>query len=218
MLKHQLKHALKGSRRYPFVLMLEPLYTCNLACLGCAVERHTGKLAERLTPAACFKAVDDCGAPFVSICGGEPRRLSQDRIANPNRQGAAMARQIILVTDEAGFIGSAVARHLLERGEAVRVLVRRGADLRNLEGLAVELAYGDLRDRSAVGEEGGADRLHGLRGGVRDPKGGPGDGGDAGHPAPECPLGIQAVRPLLCARGHRGCGEKGMEHSLAAVC
>lgn len=72
MLKHQLKHALKGSRRYPFVLMLEPLYTCNLSCLGCAVERHAGKLAERLTPAACLKAVDDCGAPFVSICGGEP--------------------------------------------------------------------------------------------------------------------------------------------------
>jgi glycosyltransferase involved in cell wall biosynthesis len=130
MLKHQLKHALKGSRRYPFVLMLEPLYTCNLACLGCAVERHTGKLAERLTPAACFKAVDDCGAPFVSICGGGPRRLSPGRIANPNRQGAAMARQINLVTDEAGFIGSAVARHLLERGEAVRVLVRRGSEPR----------------------------------------------------------------------------------------
>jgi hopanoid biosynthesis associated radical SAM protein HpnH len=52
--------------------MLEPLYTCNLACVGCSVERHTGKLADRLPLESCLKAVDDCGAPVVSICGGEP--------------------------------------------------------------------------------------------------------------------------------------------------
>ena len=48
MIKHQVRQGLKGRTRYPFVLMLEPLYTCNLACLGCAVERHTGKLKDRL--------------------------------------------------------------------------------------------------------------------------------------------------------------------------
>jgi hopanoid biosynthesis associated radical SAM protein HpnH len=52
--------------------MLEPLYTCNLACIGCAVERHTGKLADRLPLEACLQAVDDSEAPAVSICGGEP--------------------------------------------------------------------------------------------------------------------------------------------------
>ncbi len=72
MIRHQAKQALKGNKRYPFVLMLEPLYTCNLACLGCAVERHTGKLKDRLPLETCLKAVDDCGAPSVSICGGEP--------------------------------------------------------------------------------------------------------------------------------------------------
>lgn len=72
MITHQARHALRGNRRYPFVLMLEPLYTCNLACLGCSKERHTGKLADRLTLDRCLKAVDDCGAPGVSICGGEP--------------------------------------------------------------------------------------------------------------------------------------------------
>lgn len=72
MIKHQARQAWKGNKRYPFVLMLEPLYTCNLACLGCAVERHTGKLEDRLPLGACLKAVDDCGAPAVSICGGEP--------------------------------------------------------------------------------------------------------------------------------------------------
>jgi hopanoid biosynthesis associated radical SAM protein HpnH len=64
--------AARGNKRYPFVMMLEPLYTCNLACLGCAVERHTGKLADRLPLEKCLQAVDDCGAPAVSICGGEP--------------------------------------------------------------------------------------------------------------------------------------------------
>ena len=52
--------------------MLEPLYTCNLACIGCAVERHTGKLKDRLSLERCLQAADDCGAPVVSICGGEP--------------------------------------------------------------------------------------------------------------------------------------------------
>jgi hopanoid biosynthesis associated radical SAM protein HpnH len=52
--------------------MLEPLYTCNLACLGCAVERHTGKLSDRVPLEKCLDAADDCGAPIVSLCGGEP--------------------------------------------------------------------------------------------------------------------------------------------------
>ncbi|MFQ5528423.1 MAG: adenosyl-hopene transferase HpnH [Thermoanaerobaculia bacterium] len=72
MIRHQLRQALKRNRRYPFVLMLEPLYTCNLACIGCATERHTGKLEDRLPVDRCLQASDECGAPAVSICGGEP--------------------------------------------------------------------------------------------------------------------------------------------------
>ncbi len=72
VIKQQIRQGLKGNTRYPFVLMLEPLYTCNLACLGCSIERHTGKLEDRLTLEQCLKAVDDSGAPGVSICGGEP--------------------------------------------------------------------------------------------------------------------------------------------------
>ncbi|HZE89873.1 MAG TPA: adenosyl-hopene transferase HpnH [Verrucomicrobiae bacterium] len=69
---HQARQALRGNRRYPYVLMLEPLYACNLACIGCATERHTGKVADRLSLEQCLKAVEDSGAPGVSICGGEP--------------------------------------------------------------------------------------------------------------------------------------------------
>jgi hopanoid biosynthesis associated radical SAM protein HpnH len=72
MVAYQIRQSLLGRTRYPFVLMLEPLYTCNLACIGCAIERHTGKLKDRLPPETCLQALDDCGAPAVSICGGEP--------------------------------------------------------------------------------------------------------------------------------------------------
>jgi hopanoid biosynthesis associated radical SAM protein HpnH len=71
-LKYTVQQRRLGRTRYPSVLMLEPLYTCNLACLGCAVERHTGKLSDRLPLEKCLKAAEDCGAPIVSLCGGEP--------------------------------------------------------------------------------------------------------------------------------------------------
>lgn len=68
---YQAKMKRKG-KRYPTVCMLEPLYTCNLACRGCTTERHTGKLADRLSPEQCLKAVEDAGVPIVALCGGEP--------------------------------------------------------------------------------------------------------------------------------------------------
>ncbi|MDR3635819.1 MAG: adenosyl-hopene transferase HpnH [Isosphaeraceae bacterium] len=70
--RHRAKMARAGQERYPSVLMLEPLYTCNLACLGCSTERYSGKLSDRMPVEQCLKAVDDCGAPIVNICGGEP--------------------------------------------------------------------------------------------------------------------------------------------------
>ncbi|MGB5769257.1 MAG: adenosyl-hopene transferase HpnH, partial [Crocosphaera sp.] len=64
---------LKGRQRFPLVLMLEPLFRCNLACSGCGKIQHpTDILARNLTPEECFKAVEECGVPVVSIPGGEP--------------------------------------------------------------------------------------------------------------------------------------------------
>ncbi|EAZ91761.1 adenosyl-hopene transferase HpnH [Crocosphaera chwakensis] len=64
---------LKGRQRFPLVLMLEPLFRCNLACSGCGKIQHpTDVLARNLTPEECFNAVEECGAPVVSIPGGEP--------------------------------------------------------------------------------------------------------------------------------------------------
>lgn len=66
------KH-LAGARRYPLALMLEPLFRCNLACAGCGkIDYPDDILDQRLSLAACLGAVDECGAPVVSIAGGEP--------------------------------------------------------------------------------------------------------------------------------------------------
>src|SRR5579884_574641 len=68
-----LKQKLSGRKRYPLVLMLEPLFRCNLACAGCGkIQYPAHVLKANLTPEQCFQAVDECGAPMVSIPGGEP--------------------------------------------------------------------------------------------------------------------------------------------------
>src|SRR3974377_1486572 len=68
-----LKQRFHGRKRYPLVLMLEPLFRCNLACAGCGkIQYPAHVLKMNLTPDECFRAVDECGAPMVSIPGGEP--------------------------------------------------------------------------------------------------------------------------------------------------
>jgi hopanoid biosynthesis associated radical SAM protein HpnH len=68
-----LGHKLRGNQRYPLVLMLEPLFRCNLACAGCGKIQHPADILRRnLSPQECFHAADECGAPIVSIPGGEP--------------------------------------------------------------------------------------------------------------------------------------------------
>jgi len=62
-----------GQKRFPLVLMLEPLHACNLTCSGCGrIREYKEHMSKMLSLADCLKAVDDCGAPVVSICGGEP--------------------------------------------------------------------------------------------------------------------------------------------------
>ena len=68
-----IKQKLKGNKRYPLVLMLEPLFRCNLACAGCGkIDYPDDILNQRLTVQEALDAVDECGAPIVSIPGGEP--------------------------------------------------------------------------------------------------------------------------------------------------
>ncbi|MFC0399957.1 adenosyl-hopene transferase HpnH [Paraburkholderia rhizosphaerae] len=68
-----MRQHLSGNKRYPLALMLEPLFRCNLACNGCGkIDYPDPILNQRLSLAECLEAVDECGAPVVSIAGGEP--------------------------------------------------------------------------------------------------------------------------------------------------
>src|SRR5438067_6267724 len=67
------RQKLAGRKRYPLVLMLEPLFRCNLACAGCGKIQYPAHILKKdLSPEECFRAVEECGAPVVAIPGGEP--------------------------------------------------------------------------------------------------------------------------------------------------
>jgi hopanoid biosynthesis associated radical SAM protein HpnH len=65
-------------KRFPIVLMLEPLHACNLTCTGCGrIREYESTITQRIPLEECLAAVDECGAPMVSICGGEPMMYPQ---------------------------------------------------------------------------------------------------------------------------------------------
>ena len=68
-----MKQKMKGEKRFPLVLMLEPLFRCNLECIGCGkIQKPNEILKRNLSPEECFKAAEECGTPVISIAGGEP--------------------------------------------------------------------------------------------------------------------------------------------------
>ncbi len=73
-----LRQKLRGRKRYPLVLMLEPLFRCNLTCAGCGKIQYPAQiLRKELSVEECLRAVDECGVPVVSIPGGEPLMYTQ---------------------------------------------------------------------------------------------------------------------------------------------
>jgi hopanoid biosynthesis associated radical SAM protein HpnH len=93
-----LRQKIRGRKRYPLVLMLEPLFRCNLACAGCGkIQYPAHVLKQNLSPEECFRAVDECGAPMVSIPGGEP--LMHPQIAEIVEGLLARKKYIYLCTN-----------------------------------------------------------------------------------------------------------------------
>ncbi len=73
-----LRHHPMLRKRFPLVLMLEPLHACNLTCTGCGrIREYESTITERIPLEQCLGAVEECGAPIVSICGGEPMMYPQ---------------------------------------------------------------------------------------------------------------------------------------------
>src|SRR3954467_11461925 len=71
--RYIVKQKLRGNTHYPLVTMLEPLFRCNLECIGCGKIQYPEEvLRQTLTPEQCFAAVQECGAPVVTVAGGEP--------------------------------------------------------------------------------------------------------------------------------------------------
>ena len=93
------KQHLLGRKRYPLVLMLEPLFRCNLACAGCGkIDYPAEILNQRLSVAQCMEAVDECGAPVVVIAGGEPLLHREiDQIV----EGAIARKKFVIVCTNA---------------------------------------------------------------------------------------------------------------------
>jgi hopanoid biosynthesis associated radical SAM protein HpnH len=73
MASYLLRKKLRRETRFPLVLMLEPLHACNLTCTGCGrIREYVSTIKDKLTVEDCLASVDECGAPIVSVCGGEP--------------------------------------------------------------------------------------------------------------------------------------------------
>ena len=109
-----LTRKLRGVKQYPLVLMLEPLFRCNLACAGCGkIQFPADILRKNLSVEDCLRAVDECGAPMVAIPGGEP--LLHPQIDAPcdlvqPRQlevdaGAGHVNELAHTLDDHGFRG-----------------------------------------------------------------------------------------------------------------
>jgi len=92
------RKGLSGEKRFPLTLMLEPLHTCNLTCTGCGrIREYKATIGEMLTVEQCLGAVDECGAPIVSICGGEP--LMYPEIGRLTSEILARKKHIYLCTN-----------------------------------------------------------------------------------------------------------------------
>ncbi|MCL5096232.1 MAG: DUF3463 domain-containing protein [Candidatus Omnitrophica bacterium] len=71
--RHIIKHKLLGTPKFALVLQLEPLHTCNLTCTGCGrIREYSTSLKDMMSLEDCLESARECGAPMVSICGGEP--------------------------------------------------------------------------------------------------------------------------------------------------
>jgi len=98
MTAYLLKQRLGGRTHFPLVLMLEPLHACNLACTGCGrIREYADTFQSRMSMDECLASVDECPAPVVSICGGEP--LVYEGVEELVRRTVARPRHVYLCTN-----------------------------------------------------------------------------------------------------------------------
>src|ERR1700760_1205786 len=96
--QYVMKQKLKGAKQYPLLVELEPLFACNLKCIGCGkIQQPHTLLKQRMPVEQAVGAIEECGAPMVSIVGGEP--LMHPQIDEIVRQLLAKNKIVFLCTN-----------------------------------------------------------------------------------------------------------------------
>ena len=133
MAKYIIRQKAKGVKRFPLVMMLEPLHACNLTCTGCGrIREYEDTIKEVVPVGKCLAAVEECGAPMVAICGGEP--LLYKEIGKLTRTLLEQKKHVIVCTN-----GMFIPKRIGEFAPDVRFLWNVHLDgLKNSHDLAVE--------------------------------------------------------------------------------
>src|SRR5216117_3604176 len=99
---YMIGHKLRGTKKFATVLQLEPLHTCNLTCTGCGrIREYSTSLKDMMNLEDCLASAQECGAPMVSICGGEPLIYPQiEELVD----GLLQQRRIVYVCTNAMFM------------------------------------------------------------------------------------------------------------------
>src|SRR6516225_4883797 len=107
---HIIKHKLRRTPKFAMVLQLEPLHTCNLTCTGCGrIREYSTSLKDMMSLEDCLAAANECGAPMVSICGGEPLIYPQIEALV---QGLLAQKRIVYVCTNAMFMRKKMRAYL----------------------------------------------------------------------------------------------------------
>ena len=126
--KYIVRQKLRGVKRFPLVMMLEPLHACNLTCTGCGrIREYEDTIKEVVPLEACLAAAEECGAPMVAICGGEP--LLYKEIGELTRTLLARKKHVIVCTN----------RHVCPQAHR-RVLARHALSLEYPPGWIAQVA------------------------------------------------------------------------------
>src|ERR1700733_6262067 len=107
---HLLQHKLRGTKRFATVLQLEPLHTCNLTCTGCGrIREYSTSMKDVMPLEDCLSAAQECNAPMVSICGGEPLIYPQIELLV---EGLLAQKRIVYICTNAMFMRKKMREYL----------------------------------------------------------------------------------------------------------
>jgi len=110
--RHIIKHTLRRTPRFALVLQLEPLHTCNLTCTGCGrIREYSTSLKDMMSLEDCLASAQECGAPMVSVCGGEP--LIYPKIEELVA-GLLAQRRIVYICTNGMFMRKKLKEHLAD--------------------------------------------------------------------------------------------------------